>query len=83
MKVVCIKGEWSSNINFIPALRPKEGDILTVNDCKMSNGLRYSFKEIPLHQGGIDNWWDASAFVPFDSYKEKEISELKEELQLL
>ncbi len=80
MKVICISDKWKYSV----PIHPIEENIYTVIDCEMIFGVpNYQFREIPKIQKNRDYWWVAKAFVPLDTYKEKEISELKEELQLL
>lgn len=80
MKVVCVSGNWKPYIDsdHKTHTEPIEDNIYTVVDSKMLEGFPcYLLKEIPAIQNGARHWWQASKFVPLDSYKEKE---LKEEL---
>ncbi len=80
MEVVCISDKWVHKV----LSHPIQGNTYTVVACEMVNGSpNYQFKEIPKIQNNMDYWWTVKAFVPLDQYKEKEISELKEELQLI
>ncbi len=83
MKVICINDNFSPGYSF----DPKIGDELTVVDCKMFKQPSYIFSEINsiIEANGkkIQYWFNSTKFAPLDTYKEKEISELKEELQLL
>lgn len=93
MKVVCLRDEVSeidgdpNHPDIKDGSGVIEGNIYTVMDAKMSTMFKsnfpiYRFLEIPYTEDGLENWYEASAFAPLETYKEKELQELKTELNL-